>query len=54
MSRIKSHIFDSLVVDIDDGIASQQIEYDQAEFLKGNPSPINEGITEKEVTSWDL
>lgn len=29
MSRIKSHIFDSLVGDIEDGIASQQIEYDQ-------------------------
>jgi hypothetical protein len=29
MSRIKSHIFDSLVGDIEDGTASQQIEYDQ-------------------------
>lgn len=39
---------------MNEAAAQQQIECDQAEFLKGNPSPINEGITEKEVTSWDL
>ena len=32
--RIKSHIFDSLVGDIEDGTASQQIEYDQLNLGK--------------------
>ena len=36
MSRIKSHIFDSLVGDIEDGMASQQIEYDQLNLGKVN------------------
>lgn len=39
---------------INEAAAQNQIENDQVEFLKGNLSPINEGITEKEVTSWDL
>lgn len=36
MSQIKSHIFDSLVGDIEDGTASQQIEYDQQTLGKVN------------------
>jgi hypothetical protein len=52
LSKIKDYYFDELI-EVDDSQADRQIELDK-EFLKGNPSPTNEGIKEKEVLSWVL